>query len=600
MWLVSTNNRVSFQFAVPLGDADRVFVRYGLAAGTADGGNASVGYQWLGGTSKDSWCRNAAGRVQTGLSLAFAVGIGTDPAEVDTDGDDLADGIEIALRSVYPCLNPLEWDTDGDLLPDGWEIQYGGDDNGIDPCSPTDADALSSDDDGDGLSLFDEFRYGTDPGNPDTDGDGVSDGDELTPRAVSGYSPDGAGGFAPLAAGTGGCSSPVDASDMGRADNCVMVSLTVGDPSTSYSERWIMEVREDGSDADPISHCDEDFGKPGSAEYPLTKGKAYTFKLKWVATDPAYDGTPNPDFDWRCLINDSTAKGARSTLHGTGVFIVEDPDSLLATATHGDDVNITIGKEGKIIVPKIIMEAMSSWPPDKKRTIYGVAENTHLTIVPSVQETITWNATSGNLRSGGGINAFFEAPGHATQVKVTATFENGESCSVHLDIKEPSGYLVFNHGPSKRVSFQEGQLGVAHHFDIWLMPTNVSFGNVKTREIATISTNATGYFTDTTLWPAAQLDHANMGADGTWESTPENNAIEDTVALLICPEPWSNGMFSWTIPSVWRLAGDYSDGKPFPWSSQVFSITSNGTVAIQKFGYTIQRGTNNVTTVTEP
>ena len=109
MWLVSTNNRVSFQLAVPLGDADRVFVRYGFAAGTADGGNASVGFQWRYGAQKDSWCHNKAGRVQAGLSLAFVVGTGTDPDEADTDGDGLTDGEEIALGT-----DPLNPDTDGD------------------------------------------------------------------------------------------------------------------------------------------------------------------------------------------------------------------------------------------------------------------------------------------------------------------------------------------------------------------------------------------------------------------------------------------------------------------------------------------------------
>ena len=362
MWInsspVSADNRISFQLAVPLGNTDRVFVRYGLAAGTADGGNASVGFQWRYGEQKDSWCHNAAGRVQTGLSLAFTVGTGTDPTEVDTDGDGLADGIEIALQSVHPCLNPLEWDTDGDLLPDGWEVQYAGDSDGLDPCSPADAYTLALDDDEDGLGLFDEFRYGTDPGTPDTDGDGVSDGDELTPRAVNGYSLNGAGGIMPLAVGGPGgpISNPTDPSDMGDPANCMTVRLTVGDPSGSHSERWIMEVREDVMAAKTFSHCDQDFGSPGSAEYPLVKGKTYVYRLKWVATNLHYDGKKAPDFDWQCLINDSDKPGAIPGLRSTGPIIVEDPDELLTFESHGNDTNITKGRQGRIIVPKVELE----------------------------------------------------------------------------------------------------------------------------------------------------------------------------------------------------------------------------------------------------
>ncbi|MCP4251313.1 MAG: hypothetical protein GY778_30120 [bacterium] len=60
-------------------------------------------------------------------------------------------------------------DTDGDGLPDTWENQHFGDltHNG------------SQDEEPDGLTNLEEFNNGTDPLNPDTDGDGLSDGDEV-------------------------------------------------------------------------------------------------------------------------------------------------------------------------------------------------------------------------------------------------------------------------------------------------------------------------------------------------------------------------------------------------------------------------------------
>lgn len=48
---------------------------------------------------------------------------------------------------------------------------------------------MTKDDDGDGLTNQEEFFYNTDPANPDTDGDGFSDGDEVK----NGYNPNGAG-----------------------------------------------------------------------------------------------------------------------------------------------------------------------------------------------------------------------------------------------------------------------------------------------------------------------------------------------------------------------------------------------------------------------
>lgn len=65
----------------------------------------------------------------------------------------------------------LASDVDSDDLPDEWETQHG-----LDPT--TDADQYLDPDD-DGLTNIEELERSTKPDNPDTDGDGRKDGDEV-------------------------------------------------------------------------------------------------------------------------------------------------------------------------------------------------------------------------------------------------------------------------------------------------------------------------------------------------------------------------------------------------------------------------------------
>jgi large repetitive protein len=96
----------------------------------------------------------------------------------DCDNDGLNAGEE-ALAGTDPA-NP---DTDGDGINDGDEVT-----NGSDPtnaCDPSATAILTSDCDNDGLTADDEILLGTDPANADTDGDGINDGDEV----INGFDP---------------------------------------------------------------------------------------------------------------------------------------------------------------------------------------------------------------------------------------------------------------------------------------------------------------------------------------------------------------------------------------------------------------------------
>lgn len=101
--------------------------------------------------------------------------MGTDKYEKDTDGDGLTDYEEVYLTETSPViydsvsggLADADVDSDGDGLCNSEEIK-----RRTDPLKP--------DTDSDGLKDGDEMNtYGTDPLKPDTDADGLNDGDEV-------------------------------------------------------------------------------------------------------------------------------------------------------------------------------------------------------------------------------------------------------------------------------------------------------------------------------------------------------------------------------------------------------------------------------------
>lgn len=133
-----------------------------------------------------------------GLSNIQEYLLGTNLNNADSDGDTYSDGIEFAL-----CTHPLDpdiypGDSDTDLLPDAWEQEHFGGITIYDANDDPDFDALDN---------LGEYQEGTDPLDPDTDGDGYGDGWEV----LNDYDPldeySNPGGTAKSAGSRGGCAS---------------------------------------------------------------------------------------------------------------------------------------------------------------------------------------------------------------------------------------------------------------------------------------------------------------------------------------------------------------------------------------------------------
>ncbi len=91
----------------------------------------------------------------------------------DRDGDGLTNSEEDLHKT-----DPTDPDTDDDGINDGSEVNGNPASDPLNPCDPN-PNALTCDQDNDGLNNDEEEEAGTNPTNLDSDGDGINDGDEI-------------------------------------------------------------------------------------------------------------------------------------------------------------------------------------------------------------------------------------------------------------------------------------------------------------------------------------------------------------------------------------------------------------------------------------
>lgn len=257
-----------------------------------------------------------------GLPDVTEFALGLNPAVVDSDGNGINDGLED--RDLDGLSNLDEFlvyftradqpDTDMDTMADGWEVMFGFNATIHNGNTPTPADDANADPDNDGLTNAEESALATNPNNPDTDGDGVDDNTENN----QGSNPNDPNDSQPPPSGT------------------VPVNVTFGDPSRSNSEKYqvkLVPLEGDTSGHSERFRTNRAYGEPQTDTFHLPKGAKYEVTLIHISSDPEYEDTPKPDYDYELEIETSQ-----------GCLVVDDPNGLMG----GDNGNATFTAAGKV------------------------------------------------------------------------------------------------------------------------------------------------------------------------------------------------------------------------------------------------------------
>ncbi len=285
--------------------------------------------------------------------------------------------------------------------------------------------------------------------------------------------------------GTG--TDPLDPADRGPRDTQA-ISFSYGDPSGSHSEKYRLTVTPLSGDPCPAQRrLNRGYGEVESVSLVLIRGAKYTVTLSHVSTDPEYQDTPRPDYDYTL------------TISGSPSLLAEDPDGMLGSHNEGDFF-YAAGKHATLALLKIETQTVATQPADRTRKTVGVGEEVNLTLLPPGLGLITWNIPSGSgclshYFSNGSI--LFTAPGEASDTTVTASVLGG-GCEVEFEIIEPTAFIFENTSlvpPELHLPIPtENWLHIRYYADMYLSPDTVNFYNSRLFEGESDPYPA-GYFT---------------------------------------------------------------------------------------------------------
>ena len=221
------------------------------------------------------------------------------------------------------------------------------------------------------------------------------------------------------------------------------------------------------------------------------------------------------------------------------------------------------------------------------RTTLGVGETTTLYELP---DETGWSTTAGTLSATVGGATALTAPHAAATATVTATIRKVK-LTIDFGVVEPSG---ISSTIRSRDGFDYGQVGAGMQIDVVIQPTTVSFGNVEIEEPGANATSLQGYFTYPQNTPP---NHDSAHGANAWHRVICDNYVPGPPTDFF-DHAWSGGQsigqggsYTWPISAIWRVVGDTASHSLSGWTDQIMTLSSDGTMRVDKLGHNVVRHT---------
>ncbi len=250
-----------------------------------------------------------------------------------------------------------------------------------------------------------------------------------------------------------------------------------------------------------------------------------------------------------------------------------------------------------LTVGRLKVEAVSYFPTNKPRHVYGPLEETHLSIVPQTlfdSMTMTGTVPYNGALTRTPTNYFLKVSNRRKRFPLTVKYANVE-LSLPFSVIEPNRKLrVVSHGVldpelwwlyTRFRTPNLGDIGVALRLELFMEPSHVWFGHLRVEELFAPATNRWGFFDDVNRFPPSLVDHgAEAGANTPLQIEGENHVgFDHAVFRMDGHAGLTSGGFQCEIPTIW-YTDDYCVTNKLETASQVFKLRADGRLTVTKYG----------------